>query len=116
MAARFKKSREASLVRADGVVWSRNFLTTPPRPLHLKVASLLLLDVAATPPPAEEGRSLEPVPRLGLRSNRITFIRNRPTLDSVALHAPVKRAPAEAEHFRSSADIVFVAGKRFSDQ
>jgi len=54
VAARFKKSCEASLVRADGVVWSRNFLTTPPRPLHLKVASLLLLDVAATPPPAEE--------------------------------------------------------------
>jgi hypothetical protein len=42
VAARFKKSREASLVRADGVVWSRNFLTTPPRP-------------SATPPPAEEG-------------------------------------------------------------
>ncbi len=44
MAARFKKSCEASPVRADGVVWSRNFLTTPPRPLRLKVASLLLLD------------------------------------------------------------------------
>jgi len=43
VAARFNKSREASLVRADGVVWSRNFLTTPPRPLHLKVASLLFL-------------------------------------------------------------------------
>jgi len=42
VAARFKKSREASLARADGVVWSRNFLTTPPRP-------------SATPPPAEEG-------------------------------------------------------------
>jgi len=41
-----KKSREASLVRADGVVWSRNFLTTPPRP-------------SATPPPAEEGSSLK---------------------------------------------------------
>src|SRR4030095_5570620 len=27
-----KKSREATLARADGVVWSRNFLTTPPRP------------------------------------------------------------------------------------
>src|SRR6188508_2441124 len=53
-----KKSREASLVRADGVVWSRNFSTTPPRPLHLKVASLLLLDVASTPPPAEEGSRL----------------------------------------------------------
>ena len=33
MAARFKKSREASLVRADGVVWSRNSWATPP---HLR--------------------------------------------------------------------------------
>ena len=58
MAARSRKSREASLVRADGVVWSGNFFTTPPRPLHLEVASLLLLDVAASPPPAEEGSRL----------------------------------------------------------
>ena len=34
VAARSRISREASLVRADGVVWSRNFLATPPRPLH----------------------------------------------------------------------------------
>ena len=39
-------------------------------------ASRLFLNRAATPPPAEEGRSLEPVPRFGLRSNRITFIRS----------------------------------------
>ena len=52
-------SREATLARADGLVWPRNFLTTPPRPLHLKEASLLLLDVAATPPPAEEGSRLQ---------------------------------------------------------
>ena len=64
MAARFKKSREASLARADGVVWSRNFLTTPPRPLHSKEASQLLLDVAVTPPPAEEGSSWNPYPIL----------------------------------------------------
>ena len=30
MAARFKKSREASLVRADGVVWSKNSLAKRP--------------------------------------------------------------------------------------
>ena len=41
-----KKSREASLVRADGVVWSGNFLTTPSRP-------------SATPAPAEEGSLLK---------------------------------------------------------
>jgi len=40
--------------------------TTPSAPSQ--EASLLLLDVAGTPPPAEEG-SLEPSPRLGLRSN-----------------------------------------------
>ena len=66
-------------------------------------ASRLCLNRAATPPPAEEGSSL-------------TFMGNRPTLNSVALHAPVQRAPAEAERFRSPADIVFVTGKRFSDQ
>ena len=47
MAARFKKSREASLVRADGVVWSRNFLTTPPRPLHQRSFAIFFLNVAA---------------------------------------------------------------------
>ena len=74
MAARFKKSREASLVRADGVVWSRNFLTTPPRPLHLKVASLLLLHVASTPPPAEEASRLR---QLAKRSgNQEDLLRN----------------------------------------
>ena len=44
--ARQRESREATLARADGVVWSRNFLTTPPRP-------------SATPPPAEEGSRLQ---------------------------------------------------------
>jgi len=43
--ARSRESREATLARADGVVWPRNFLTTPPRP-------------SATPPPAEEGSRL----------------------------------------------------------
>jgi hypothetical protein len=32
--ARSRKSCEASLFRADGVVLAKNFLTTPPRPLH----------------------------------------------------------------------------------
>jgi hypothetical protein len=39
-----------------GVV--QQFLSTPPRPLHQKEASLLLLDVASTPPPAEEGSKI----------------------------------------------------------
>ena len=43
-----KKSREASLVRADGVVWSRNFLTTPPRPLHQRRLRCFFL---MSPPP-----------------------------------------------------------------
>ena len=34
MDARSRESCEATLARADGVVWSRNFFTTPPRPLH----------------------------------------------------------------------------------
>ena len=75
-----------------GVV--RKFLDHTTPSARTNEASRLFLNRAATPPPAEEGWSLEPVPRLGLRSNRITFIRNRPTLDSVALHAPVKRTPA----------------------
>ena len=58
MAARARKSREASLARADGVVWSRNFFTTPPRPLHQRKLRDIFLGVAATPPPAEEGSRL----------------------------------------------------------
>ena len=45
--------------------------TTPSAPS--KEASLLLPDVAATPPPAEEG-SLEPLPRLSLRSTSMDLL------------------------------------------
>ena len=37
-----EKVAKPTSARADGVVWPRDFLTTPPRP-------------SATPPPAEEG-------------------------------------------------------------
>ena len=59
MDARSRESREATLARADGVVWSRNFLTTPPRLLHLRKLRDIFPCVAATPPPAEEGSSPE---------------------------------------------------------
>ena len=80
MAARSGKSRSLiSSCRRGGVVQEFLDHTTPSAPL--KEASLLLLDVASTPPPAEEGSSLEPVPRLGLRSNLIF------NLDTCATHA-----------------------------
>ena len=40
--------------RADGVVWSRNFLTRPPRPLQ-RGCFASSLDVAATPPRLRRG-------------------------------------------------------------
>ena len=70
MAARSRKSCEATLARADGVVWSRNFLTTPPRPLHQRRLRCFFL--MSRPPLLLLRRGvLEPVPRLGLRSNLI---------------------------------------------
>ena len=45
-------------MRADGVVWSRNSWTTPPRLLELRMLRDFFLIVAATPPPAEEGTRL----------------------------------------------------------
>ena len=65
-----EKSRSLiSSCRRGGVVQEFLDHTTPSAPL--KVASLLLLDVAATPPPAEEGSSPGTRTRLGLRSNLI---------------------------------------------
>ena len=40
--------------RADGVVWSRSFLTRPPRPLQ-RGCFASSLDVAATPPRLRRG-------------------------------------------------------------
>jgi hypothetical protein len=59
-----KKSRSLiNSCRRGGVV-QENLLITPPRPLHLKVASLLFLYVAAPPPPAEEGCLLRHLSKL----------------------------------------------------
>jgi hypothetical protein len=80
LVARSRKLRShISSRRRGGVVQESLDHTTPSAPS--KDASLLLLDVAATPPPAEEGSSLrqtstdinrlEPLPRLGFRSNLI---------------------------------------------
>src|SRR5688572_17134145 len=54
-AATSNKNREASLIGADGVVWSRKLLghTTPSA--RTKVASRLLLDRASTPPRLRRG-------------------------------------------------------------
>ena len=57
MAATSRRSSEASFNGADGVVWSRNSWTTPPR-LHELMRLRDFLDRADTPPPAEEGSSL----------------------------------------------------------
>ena len=53
----------------------KDSLTTPPRP-------------SATPPPAEEGETLEPAPRLGLRSN---LIRNLDTCGHLQVGARLRQ-------------------------
>jgi hypothetical protein len=70
VSAQTKKSREASLVRADGVVWPRNFLTTPPRPSatpYRYYAHLIFLVVPAAEPVGNVGkpsRSCEAFPSI----------------------------------------------------
>ena len=61
-----EKTRSHISSRRRGGV-AQEFLDHTTPAASSKAASRYLLDVAATPPPAEEG-SLEPLPRLGLRS------------------------------------------------
>jgi len=72
--------------------------TTPSAPVKGGFAAFL--NVAATPPPAEEGSpSLEPVPRLGLRVNLIRnlgiteSIESRPT-KALEMKRPVRLSQA----------------------
>ena len=55
VAARSRKSREASLARADGVVLVKNFRTNTTPSAPSKEASQLFLDVASTPPQLRRG-------------------------------------------------------------
>ena len=78
MDAAIKKSREATLARADGVVWSRNLInhTTPSAPS--KEASRLLLDVAATPPRLRRGvfALFQIIHSFFARQHRQLFVKN----------------------------------------
>ena len=70
MAATSKKCSEATFKWSGrGGVVKKKFLDHTTPSARAEVASQLFLDRAATPPPAEEGTRLEPVPRLGLRSD-----------------------------------------------
>ena len=101
MAARSRKSCEATLARADGVVWLRNSLTTPPRPLHQGKLRDISLDVASTPP-GQEGQwvvfeiASELDPLLLSGANADVFIR----ISMQSTGSPVPRS-TRALHWRS---------------
>ena len=68
MDATSRRSSEATFNGADGVVWSRNSWTTPPR-LHELMRLRDFFDRAATPPPAEEGSSVKKDPKTTIAWN-----------------------------------------------
>ena len=57
MAARSRKAAKLPQFAQTGWCGPGISLTTPPRPLHQRKLRDIFLDVAATPPPAEEGSS-----------------------------------------------------------
>ena len=67
MAATLRRSSEATFNGADGVVWSRNSWTTPPRLHELIEASRLFLIVQPPLLPAEEGSRLLQLPHVFLQ-------------------------------------------------
>ena len=72
MAATSRRSSEASFDGADGVVWSRNSWTTPPRLHELMRLRDFSLIARPTPPPAEE-----PVQNISAKNISLTFGPNK---------------------------------------